>query len=116
VTTGLLTAVSYLKDNRILPQGFTKPDAADEIAPRGDAAMDPDFVGGSHRVRYSVDAAVAKGPFTVAAELWYQPIAYRWAVNLEGYDAPEPKRFVGYFRAMAGTSAVRLTRTSTTVR
>jgi hypothetical protein len=116
VTTGLLTAVSYLKDNRILPQGFTKPDADDDVAPRGGAAGDPDFVGGADRVRYSIDAAGATGPFSVEAELWYQTIAYRWAVNLEGYDAPEPKRFVKYFRSMAGTSAAMLTRTTTIVR
>jgi hypothetical protein len=116
VTTGLLTAVSYLKDNRILPQGFTRDDAPEEVKPRGDAATDPDFAGGADRVRYSIDIGGAEGPFTVEAQLWYQPIAYRWAANLEGYDAPEPMRFVGYFRAMAGTSAAMLTRTSTTVR
>ena len=30
----------------------------------------------------------AQGPFSVEAELWYQPIAYRWAMNLRDYDAP----------------------------
>jgi hypothetical protein len=46
------------------------------------------------------------GPFTVEAELRYQPIGYRWAHNLEPYDAPEPKHFVGYFSSMSAESSV----------
>jgi hypothetical protein len=108
VTTGLLTAVRFVKDNRLLPRGFDKRTADQDIAVRGDAESDPDFAGGSDRVRYLVSLGDAVGPFTVDAELWYQPIAYRWAVNLASYDAPEPRRFVGYYNAMAGGSGVRL--------
>ena len=39
--------------------------------------------------------------FTVDVELRYQSIAYRWARNLENYDAAEPKRFVAYNNAMS---------------
>ena len=115
VTTGLLTAVSYLKDNRLLPQGFTKEDAADDVKPRGAAATDADFVGGGDRVRYSIDTAGARGPFTFEAQLWYQPVAYRWVMNLRGYDAPEPQRFFGYFRSMAASSATILASASATL-
>jgi hypothetical protein len=115
VTTGLLTAVSYLKDNRLLPQGFTKEDAADEVKPRGGAATDPDFVGGSDRVRYSIDPGGAQGPFTIEAQLWYQPISYRWAMNLSGYDAPEPRRFVAYYTSMSATAATMVTSASATI-
>jgi hypothetical protein len=108
VTTGLLTALRYVKDNRLLPRGFDKRTADKDIAVHGDAESDPDFTGGSDRVRYSVATGDAQGPFTVDAELWYQPIAYRWAMNLAPYDAPEPRRFVGYYNAMAGGSGVRL--------
>ena len=44
----------------------------------------------------------------VEAELLYQPIGYRWANNLKKYDAPEPKRFTGYYDAMAAATSVRL--------
>ena len=108
VTTGLLTALRYVKDNRLLPRGFDKRTADKDIAVHGDAESDPDFAGGSDRVRYLVALGDAQGPFTVDAELWYQPIAYRWAMNLAPYDAPEPRRFVGYYNAMAGGSGVRL--------
>ena len=50
-------------------------------------------------MRYSV-AVNGRGPFEVEAELLYQPIGYRWADNLKKYDAPEPKRFNGYYDAM----------------
>ena len=108
VTTGLLTALRYVKDNRLLPRGFDKRTADKDIAVHGEADSDPDFVGGSDRVRYSVATGDAQGPFTVDVELWYQPIAYRWAMNLAAYDSPEPRRFVGYYNAMAGGSGVRL--------
>jgi hypothetical protein len=54
-TTGLLTAVRYLKDNRLLPRGFDKASANADVAVQGGAASDADFTGGGDRVRYSVD-------------------------------------------------------------
>ena len=46
-----------------------------------------------------------QGPYRVEVELRYQPIAYRWAHNLDTYDAPEPKRFVGYYASMSESSS-----------
>lgn len=109
VTTGLIRAVRYAKDNRILPRGFAKAGADAAIAVHGHAAEDDDFTGGSDRVRYAVDLGGAQGPFTVEAELWYQPIAWRWAQNLAEYDAEEPARFVRYYDSMSAASAVRIT-------
>ncbi len=106
-TTGLLTGVRYLKDNRLLPRGFDKATAEDWIKVIGDAAQDPDFTGGTDKVRYSVAAAGADGPFQVDVELRFQPISFRWANNLRTYTADETKRFVGYYDAMsAGSSEV----------
>ena len=50
----------------------------------------------------------APGPFEVEAELLYQPIGYRWANNLKKYDAPEPRRFNGYYDAMGPAATVRI--------
>ncbi len=108
VTTGLLSGVRFVKDNRLLPRGFDGATASPDIAIQGAASTDADFTGGSDRVRYLVDVADAPRPILIEAELLYQPIAYRWAQNLRGYDAPEPRRFVGYFESMASTSATRL--------
>ncbi len=110
LTTGLLTAVRYVKDNRLLPHGFDKGTAEKDIAVHGEAERDADFTGGGDRIRYSVAVGDAQGPFQVDAELWYQPIAHRWAANLRPYDAFEPKRFTGYYESMAPGSAVVLAR------
>ena len=114
VTTGLLTAVRYLKDNRLLPRGFDKRTADKDIAVVGDAMGDEDFVGGGDRIRYSVPVGNAQGPFQVTAELWYQPIGFRWAMNLAKYDAMEPRRFVGYYQQTAAGSGVILARAAAT--
>ena len=108
VTTGLLTAIRFAKDNRILPRGFDKTTAHGDIAAKGRAKADADFKGGEDAIRYAIDLAGALGPFDVHAELWYQPIAYRWAQNLSAYDAMETKRFVGYYNEMAQESAAIL--------
>jgi hypothetical protein len=106
VTTGLLSAVGYLKDNRLLPTGFDKQTAIRDIAVVGDAATDPNFTDKGTRIRYIIDVGQATGPFHVAAELWYQPIGFRWAPNLAPYKAAEPQRFVSYYESASGHSAV----------
>ncbi len=111
-TTGLLTALRYAKDNRLLPRGFDKQTADQEIAPQGGAVEDPDFTGGGDKIRYSVDLGGAAGPFQVEAELWFQPVSYRWASNLRPYDSMETKRFTRYYDAMASGSAVLVSRAS----
>jgi hypothetical protein len=116
VTTGLLTGVAYLKDNRLLPRGFDKRTAEPDIAVHGGAVDDGDFVGAGDRVAYAVPVPEGSGPFTVDAELLYQPIGYRWATNLKPYNAPEPQRFASYYDAMAAGSAAVLARATTSTR
>jgi hypothetical protein len=108
VTTGLAAAVGYLKDNRLLPSGFNKQNADKDIAVVGDAADDPNFTDAGDSIHYSVALANAQGPFQIEAELWYQPIGFRWAHNLSAYDAPETKRIVGYYDSMPSATAVVL--------
>jgi len=115
VTTGLLTAVRYVKDNRILPRGFDKAVAVRDVAAVGDAASDPAFTGGAHRTRYRIDVGHAQAPFRVDVALWYQPIGFRWAQNLRLQPAPETNGFVAFFESMADVSAIVLARDSVTV-
>jgi hypothetical protein len=108
VTTGLLTATQYLKDNRILPAGFDKATASADITVRGEAGTDPEFKGGSSTTQYEIPAKSASGPFKIAVELLYQPIGYRWARNLASFQADETQHFVKYFEQAAPNSSVVL--------
>lgn len=110
VTTGLLSAIGYFKDNRLLPTGFDKQTAEKDIAVIGDAAEDLNFGAGGDLVRYSIPVN-GSGPFHIEVELLYQPIGFRWAHNLDGYKAAEPQRFVGYYDSMSGATAAVLART-----
>jgi hypothetical protein len=114
VTTGLVNAVGYLKDNRLLPAGFQKQNAEKDIAVTGDAADDPNFTDAGNLIRYSVSLADAPGPFHVEVELWYQPIGFRWAHNLSPYKAMEPQRFVEYYDASPADTAIILAHSAAT--
>ncbi len=94
VTTGLLRASRYRKDNRLLPSGFDKASAGEDIAVHGAAADDDDFGPGGDTVGYLVDLTGAQGALTVRVELLYQSIGYRWADNLRRHDADEITRFL----------------------
>jgi len=116
VTTGLLSAVDYIKDNRLLPTGFDKATVQEDAAVRGEAMNDADFTGGSDRLRYvATIAAGAQPPFSIDVELCYQPIGFRWAQNLRRYRAAEPARFVSYYEAQARLSAAVLARAKATI-
>jgi hypothetical protein len=110
ITTGLLKAVSYVKDNRLLPRGFDKTTASPDVAVHGAAREDRDFASAGDTTRYHVRVGRAQGPFTVDVELLFQPIGFRWAENLRAYDAPEPARFVAYYKSMSGSSSAVLAR------
>jgi len=114
VTTGLLAAVGYLKDNRLLPEGFDKSTAEKDIAVAGDAADDPNFTGKGSVVRYSPTVDSSAGPFHIEVELWYEPIGFRWAHNLGTYQADEPQRLVSYYDSLASGAAVILAKTEAT--
>ncbi len=99
VTTVLLAASSYIKDNRLLPIGFDKNTAGADIKPAGTAFADENFTAGMDTVRYLIDVKEAAGPFSVEVELLYQSIAYRWAADLSKYDTEQSLLFTDYYNA-----------------
>jgi hypothetical protein len=115
VTTGLLHGVSYEKDNRLLPRGFDKTTASDDVAVRGAARQDDDFRAEGDRVRYLVSTAGRAGPFQVDVVLRYQPVSFRWADNLKKYDAFETNRFVRWYESMSSGSSELLARATLSV-
>ena len=107
-TTSFVHRVKEIKDNRLLPRGFDKTTADEEVAVQGSALGDANFTGGGDTIHYSIATGGGQGPWQVEAELWFQPVSYRWAQNLKAYDAFEPQRFVGYYETMAPGSGVML--------
>ncbi len=112
VTTALLRGVRYLKDNRLLPEGFDKRTVDEAVAVQGAAVADADFTGGGDRVRYHFEAGDGVTSVSVTARLLFQTIGYRWARTLADYDAFETERFVGYYEANAGNSVMILAESS----
>jgi len=81
VTYTLLRGMSYLKDNRLLPPGFDKATAPNDVKVAGNALNDGDFVGGSDQVTYRI-AGLGGASYQVEAELVHQPLAYSFAQDL----------------------------------
>lgn len=98
VTYTLLRAARYIKDNRLLPKGFDKATAVEDIAVYGQANTDEDFSGGSDLVTYEVNTAGYQGPFTVWAELLYRSVTPAFVADMEiDSGLPEVRRFLKYY-------------------
>lgn len=86
-TTSFLARVEDVKDNRLLPTGWTaagpegfEPEFAEATEPHGDAAHDADFIdgSGSDTVTYVAEIPGVAGPLEVRAALFYQSIPPRY--------------------------------------
>lgn len=99
VTYTLLRGASYVKDNRLLPEGFEKGKVMGDIAVYGEAEEDENFTSGSDQVQYMIDLEGHSGPFVITAELLYQSISYPFIQDLNGDDTDLVDRFVGFFKS-----------------
>lgn len=97
VTTTLLRAATYAKDNRILPQGFDLAQATFDTLVFGEAAQDSSFLPGGDRVALQIDLGEGVAPFTIKVELLYQSLGYRWAQNLLQDQTAEAITFGKYY-------------------
>lgn len=85
----LMRAAGYAKDNRILPKGWSATHRdAPATAPVGTAG-DTNFVAGSDRVSYVVDAPLMSGDYTIEASLFYQVLGARYEAELLRTRTPE---------------------------
>lgn len=96
VTHTLMNASSYLKDNRLLPAGFDKTSAPDDIRTAGLAAVDVDFDAGGDDILYEINVPDGVA-LSVEATLVYQPLAYGHLQDL--FDSAEVPS-VNYFQAL----------------
>jgi hypothetical protein len=108
VTYTLLRGASYRKDNRLPPAGFkSKADHYADIAIVGEAAVDADFNrdasgtegSGSDRVLYKIPVTNSGASFTVLAEMVFQTITPRFAVDLTEHQTDKVARFKNYYAA-----------------
>jgi mono/diheme cytochrome c family protein len=106
LTTGLMNADSYRKDNRLLPLGFEKGAPYEDIAVRGEARDDVTFLDTGDRLDLAVRLEGAQAPLTLKAELLYQTIGFRWAENLRGVDGDEVQRFLDMYDAASKSPVV----------
>jgi hypothetical protein len=100
-TYTLLRGASYIKDNRLLPRGFDKNTAVDDVGVFGAAKVDSDFIGGGDKITYSVNTAGHTGELTIEAVLNFQTISYSFYTDLSEDSDVEPlvKRFKDFYEA-----------------
>ncbi|MGE0707960.1 MAG: multiheme c-type cytochrome [Planctomycetota bacterium] len=99
----LLRAEGYLKDDRLLPRGWSAQHlSAARTAPVG-VAGDADFQAGEDTVTYELSAPLAAGPYRVEASLLYQPLGARFAAELFRFRTPEVEAFKSYYQAAPRT-------------
>jgi hypothetical protein len=98
-TYTLLRGSTYLKDNRLLPNGFDKTTSMPDTAVVGSALTDTNFIGGSDQVTYQVSVS-GSGPYTVTAEVIYQTISYQFAQHLFAQNDPLINSFEQYYLGM----------------
>jgi hypothetical protein len=97
-TFSLMSATHNLKDNRLLPRGWTAEHPhGTETSPAG--VSDDDFVGGGDAVTYSIPTDASTAPWTVEVRLLYQTLGTRFAGELMRWETPEMRAFRNYYEA-----------------
>ena len=98
VTHTLLRAASYVKDNRIPPQGFDKQVVANDIAVKGTAFADTNFNLGQDTITYLIDVG-SQTNLLISADLIYQPLSYGHIQDMlkDAEQVPEVATFKRYF-------------------
>jgi hypothetical protein len=104
VTTVLEQAVVPLKDNRLVPQGFSSAHAVyDTTAIVGNALTDDDFnfdgfVGsGTDAVHYHVPLHGTQGELSVRARVFYQAVPKKWVSEMFAISTPSIDAFQAMF-------------------
>lgn len=81
-TYTLLRGANYLKDNRLLPQGFDKAAASYDVKVFGQAESDASFNGGDDTVTYAINLPGYSGKLTAKAELLFESLSYPFYSDL----------------------------------
>ena len=100
----LLRGSTYLKDNRVLPNGFDKAKSMTDTAVAGAALTDANFKGGGDQITYKIPAK--SGSYTVKAELLYQEMGFAFARSLFAHSGTLVSTFNNYYRTTDSTPGV----------
>jgi hypothetical protein len=87
------------KDNRLLPKGYSAKHAEAEATRPVGVGDDEDFAAGGDAVVYMVPFPEGELPYTIEAELLYQPVSPRYAAELFRIDHAEIARFRQMYEA-----------------
>ncbi len=82
------------------------PSPTPDIAIYGEATKDENFVGGGDLVTYQVDVKGATGPFTVSAELLFEPLSYQFIQDTLKDGTDLTVRLSKYYAAADKTPSV----------
>ncbi|MCH2197791.1 MAG: T9SS type A sorting domain-containing protein [Flavobacteriales bacterium] len=101
VTTVLERAATHLKDNRLVPKGFSfTHEVYDTTEVAGFALADPNFnyIGGEEgsgtdEITYKVALDGYEGVLIVSAKLWYQAAPPKWMEEMFSFSTPEIETF-----------------------
>lgn len=90
-----------LKDNRLVPQGFSLSDPVYDTTQVIGVVNDPDFnfAEGSDVVHYRIATNGYTGMLTVTAKVWYQSLPPKWMAPIFEFNAPEIDSFKTMFDA-----------------
>ncbi len=98
-TTSFLSLDDKVKDNRILPQGWSYSGPMGDITKPEGTDSDPNYQGvcGCSVVRYQVPLAAVPGATTVQATLYYQTIPpYYLSQRSEDASGPDTRRLINF--------------------
>ncbi|MBT8382466.1 MAG: T9SS type A sorting domain-containing protein [Ignavibacteriaceae bacterium] len=105
VTYTLLRGASYIKDNRLPPEGFTSTGPYyDSTRIEGLALQDPNFNGGSisegtgiDTITYRINNLMGSNIYTANVKMLYQTTTPRFIADLFQYNTPEVNIFETYY-------------------
>jgi len=105
VTHSQFQAASYVKDNRLLPEGYSSHLAPTTIRPDSVTRADSDFLGGSEHVHYRLDG-LAFTQYVVTAELNYQTLS--WPALNDLISGSNNDAAIGRFKQMNQSAKIRI--------
>ena len=107
VTTLLERAYISLKDNRLVPKGFSTANASyDTVRIVGNAGVDPNFNAdnaGTDKIYYKLPNAAGSANWVVTARVFYQPVPPKWVADMFGYTSAEIDLFKYLYLGADGT-------------